>query len=98
MIEALVVVFEIVGLFSAVHAIMSARTPQGSIAWAVSFITLPFVSVPTYQVFGCNKFIGPRFSLQRYPAGTGRWGLSRGLSLSVVLAVGHGGRQIPGKV
>jgi cardiolipin synthase len=58
MIVALVVVFEVLGLFSAVHAIMSARTPQGSIAWAVSLITLPYVSVPAYWVFGRNKFRG----------------------------------------
>lgn len=58
MIVALVVVFEILGLLSAVHAIMSSRTPQGSIAWAVSLITLPYVSVPAYWVFGRNKFRG----------------------------------------
>jgi cardiolipin synthase len=58
MIVALVVVFEILGLVSAVHAIMSSRTPQGSIAWAVSLITLPYVSVPAYWVFGRNKFRG----------------------------------------
>ncbi len=58
MIVALVVVFEILGVLSAVHAIMSSRTPQGSIAWAVSLITLPYVSVPAYWVFGRNKFRG----------------------------------------
>ncbi len=58
MIVALVVVFEILGVLSAIHAIMSARTPQGSIAWAVSLITLPYVSVPAYWVFGRNKFRG----------------------------------------
>jgi cardiolipin synthase len=58
MIVALVVVFEILGVLSAVHAIMSSRTPQGSIAWAVSLVTLPYVSVPAYWVFGRNKFRG----------------------------------------
>jgi cardiolipin synthase len=58
MIVALVVVFEILGVLSAVHAIMGSRTPQGSIAWAVSLITLPYVSVPAYRVFGRNKFRG----------------------------------------
>ena len=37
---------------------MSARTPQGSIAWAVSLITLPYISVPAYWVFGRDKFRG----------------------------------------
>jgi len=58
MIVALVVVFEVLGVLSAVHAIMSSRTPQGSIAWAVSLVTLPYVSVPAYWVFGRNKFRG----------------------------------------
>jgi cardiolipin synthase len=58
MIVALVVVFEILGVLSAIHAIMSSRTPQGSIAWAVSLVTLPYVSVPAYWVFGRDKFRG----------------------------------------
>ena len=58
MIVALVMVFQIVGLLSAVHSIMSVRTPQGSIAWAVSLITFPYVAVPAYWVFGRNKFRG----------------------------------------
>ncbi|MDH3989647.1 MAG: cardiolipin synthase [Gammaproteobacteria bacterium] len=58
MIVILVVVFEILGIMSAVHAVMSARTPQGSIAWAVSLVTFPYVSVPAYWVLGRNKFHG----------------------------------------
>ena len=58
MIVILVIVFEILGVMSAVHAVMSSRTPQGSIAWAVSLVTFPYVSVPAYWVFGRNKFDG----------------------------------------
>jgi len=58
MIIILVIVFEVLGILSAVHAVMSVRTPQGSIAWAVSLVTLPYVSVPAYWVFGRNKFQG----------------------------------------
>lgn len=58
MIVILVIVFEVLGILSAVHSIMSARTPQGSIAWAVSLIALPYVAVPAYWVFGRNKFNG----------------------------------------
>src|SRR5215813_1718726 len=46
------------GFCSAVHAIMSTRTAQGSIAWAVSLITFPFIAVPAYWVFGRSKFYG----------------------------------------
>lgn len=58
MIVSIVVIFQLLGLLSAVHSIMSARTPQGSIAWAVSLIAIPYVSVPAYWVFGRNKFNG----------------------------------------
>jgi cardiolipin synthase len=58
MIVALVVIFEVLGILSAVHAVMSVRTPQGSIAWAVSLVTFPYVSVPAYWVLGRDKFKG----------------------------------------
>ena len=50
--------FQIMGLFSSVHAIMRTRTPQGAIAWAVSLNALPIVAVPAYWVFGRSKFNG----------------------------------------
>lgn len=45
-------------IVSAVEAILQARTAQGSIAWVVSLLTLPYVSVPLYLVFGRNRFEG----------------------------------------
>ena len=50
--------FELAGIVSAGVAIMSTRTPQGAIAWAVSLVTFPYLSVPLYWVFGRNKFRG----------------------------------------
>jgi cardiolipin synthase len=58
MIVIVVIVFEILGIVSALHAVMSVRTSQGAIAWAVSLVTFPYVSVPAYWVFGRNKFQG----------------------------------------
>lgn len=58
MIVTLVVIIEVLGILSAVHAVMSVRTSQGAIAWAVSLVALPYVSVPAYWVFGRNKFHG----------------------------------------
>jgi len=49
---------EIIGILSAAHAVMSVRTPQGTIAWAVSLIAAPVVALPAYWVFGRNKFKG----------------------------------------
>jgi len=47
-IVSLVLVFEVLGILSAMHAVMNVRTPQGSIAWAVSLVIVPVVSVPAY--------------------------------------------------
>jgi cardiolipin synthase len=57
-ITALVIVAHTLGLFSSVHAIMTARTAQGAIAWAVSLNTFPYAAVPAYWVFGRRKFAG----------------------------------------
>ena len=51
-------IFQVLGLCCAVHSVMSTRTPQGSIAWAVSLVTFPYIAVPAYWVFGRNKFQG----------------------------------------
>lgn len=53
-----VVLFYIMAIVSALEAILSARTSQGAIAWAISLITFPFLTVPIYLVFGRNKFDG----------------------------------------
>ena len=58
MIVSIVLLFEVIGIVSAVHAVMNVRTPQGSIAWAVSLVTMPVVTVPAYWVFGRSKFQG----------------------------------------
>ena len=53
-----IAIFEVLGLITAVHAIMSVRTPQGTIAWVAALVTIAPVSVPAYWVFGRNKFHG----------------------------------------
>jgi len=50
--------FYLAGLISAAHAVMHTRTAQGAIAWSLSLVTVPFVAVPAYLVFGRNKFEG----------------------------------------
>ena len=39
----LVVLLEIAGVGSAVHAIMQSRTSQGAIAWAVCLVSFPLL-------------------------------------------------------
>jgi cardiolipin synthase len=57
-ITVLVLLAHGLGLLSSVHAVMTARTAQGAIAWAVSLNTFPYVAVPAYWVFGRRKFEG----------------------------------------
>lgn len=49
---------EILGIISAFHAVQTARTSQGAIAWGVSLVAFPVVTVPAYWVLGRNKFEG----------------------------------------
>lgn len=54
---ALVLVY-VIAIVSALEAILNARTSQGAVAWAISLLTLPYITVPLYLVFGRNKFDG----------------------------------------
>src|SRR5210317_1669637 len=58
MIALIASAFYLAGFVCAGHAILSARTAQGAIAWSVSLVSFPFVAVPAYLIFGRNKFEG----------------------------------------
>ena len=49
---------ELLGILTAVHAVMNARTSQGAIAWAISLVTFPWLALVLYAIFGRNKFNG----------------------------------------
>ena len=53
-----VALFHILGLVSSIHALMSTRTTQGTIAWIVSLNTFPYLAVPAYWILGRNRFQG----------------------------------------
>lgn len=55
---AVTILVHIVGFLSSINAIMTARTSQGSIAWAISLNTCPYVAVPTYWFLGRSRFEG----------------------------------------
>jgi len=44
------------GVVSAVHALFTVRTPQGTTAWIVGLVAFPVIAVPAYFVFGCRRF------------------------------------------
>lgn len=54
----MLLVAHLLGLLSSLDALMSVRTPQGSIAWIVSLNAIPILAVPAYWVFGRTKFEG----------------------------------------
>lgn len=51
-------VLHIVGIFAAVHAVMTARTSQGAIAWAMALVMMPWLTLLPYAVFGSTYFSG----------------------------------------
>ena len=51
-------VFSVLGIISAIQAVLTARTSQGAIAWAVTLLTWPLVAVPAYWILGRNRFRG----------------------------------------
>jgi cardiolipin synthase len=58
LIFVVVLLVHVAGLVCALHAIMTARTPQGSIAWAVALVGFPYLALPFYLVFGRSGFQG----------------------------------------
>jgi len=58
MLASVFVLLEILGLVSAIHAVLQPRTSQGAIAWIVCLIALPVVAVPAYWIFGRSRFKG----------------------------------------
>lgn len=53
-----VVLFYIVGILHVLHALMHVRTSQGTIAWVISLVTVPFLAIPLYWLLGRTRFSG----------------------------------------
>lgn len=47
---------ELLGLAAAIHAVLSVRTSQGAIAWAISLIFMPYLTLLPYLIFGRSRF------------------------------------------
>jgi len=76
MITAGFVLFHVLGVLAAMHAVMHTRTPQGAIGWALGLIFLPYVTLLPYLYLGSNRFLGYLTSQQsklssRAPDGSG---------------------------
>lgn len=62
----LIALVQLLGVVSAIRAVMDSRTPQGAAAWAVALIAFPYLTLPLYWVFGKRKFEG--YVIQRRSA------------------------------
>ncbi len=51
-----VIAAHLLGALTSVRALMTTRTPQGTIAWVISLNTFPYVAVPAYWIFGSSRF------------------------------------------
>ncbi|MGV8842072.1 MAG: cardiolipin synthase [Pseudomonas sp.] len=52
----LIALIHAVGMLAAVHAVLTVRTAQGSIAWALSLFFMPYLTLLPYLVFGRSRF------------------------------------------
>ena len=50
----------LVGIATALHALYYSRSSQGSIAWILSLMLFPFLTLPIYFIFGKTRFGGYR--------------------------------------
>ena len=54
----LLVALEVVGLLHVLHALMHVRTSQGTIAWVIFLIAMPYLGIPLYWILGRSRFAG----------------------------------------
>ena len=48
----------VLGALAACHAVLNTRTSQGAIAWAVSLVAMPYLTLVPYLFLGRSKFAG----------------------------------------
>ncbi|MGC5701729.1 cardiolipin synthase [Pseudomonas sp. NFXW11] len=52
----LIALLHLLGLIAAIHAVFTVRTAQGAIAWALSLMFIPYLTLIPYLVFGRSTF------------------------------------------
>jgi cardiolipin synthase len=57
-IAPLVLLAHLLGVIAACHAILNTRTSQGAVAWAVSLVAMPYLTLVPYLFLGRSKFRG----------------------------------------
>jgi len=54
--SGLLIAVELIALASAVHALFTVRTAQGTVAWVVGLLAFPWLALPLYWFFGSRRF------------------------------------------
>ena len=54
--SAVYLVVQCLAVASAVHALFTVRTAQGTVAWVIGLLAVPWLALPLYWVFGCRRF------------------------------------------
>src|SRR6476659_8203040 len=58
MFVSIIILIHLLGVASAIRAIMDTRTAQGAIAWSIALVTFPYVALPLFWLFGKSRFEG----------------------------------------
>jgi cardiolipin synthase len=58
------IVVELIGIASAIHALFTVRTPQGTVAWVVGLVAFPWLGLPLYWFFGSRRFDAHSLAMQ----------------------------------
>ena len=58
----------LIGLLTAMHAVVHTRTPQGALAWTLGLVLLPYVTLVPYLYLGSSRFHGYLRSYSARPA------------------------------
>ena len=54
----LAIALHLAGLLAIAHVVMVGRTSEATIAWVMSLLTFPYLSLPLYLIFGRKRFRG----------------------------------------
>lgn len=57
-VAAVIAIIQLLGLVCAMHAVMTNRSTQGTIAWSLSLVIFPTITIPLYLMFGRNRLQG----------------------------------------
>ncbi len=58
LIAAELLLLHALGIAHVLHALMTVRTSQGTIAWIVSLLAVPWIAIPAYWIAGRSRFSG----------------------------------------